>query len=132
MQDLLSVTKNIFFLLLSVTKVPTSLFRFDVIIQKKVSRFTSPTVFCCASRHLRSSVKNRTLLMARLPLKYGVIRHIVSSVHSVNILSVCVFFMKELQFERLTRELEAERQIVATQLERCKLGSETGSVSSIR
>uniref|UniRef100_A0A8B9LNK2 Catenin (cadherin-associated protein), delta 2b n=1 Tax=Astyanax mexicanus TaxID=7994 RepID=A0A8B9LNK2_ASTMX len=38
---------------------------------------------------------------------------------------------QELQFERLTRELEAERQIVATQLERCKLGSETGSVSSI-
>nr|CBN81836.1 Catenin delta-2 [Dicentrarchus labrax] len=31
---------------------------------------------------------------------------------------------QELQFERLTRELEAERQIVATQLERCKLGSE--------
>uniref|UniRef100_A0A8B9RMV5 Catenin (cadherin-associated protein), delta 2b n=1 Tax=Astyanax mexicanus TaxID=7994 RepID=A0A8B9RMV5_ASTMX len=40
--------------------------------------------------------------------------------------------ISELQFERLTRELEAERQIVATQLERCKLGSETGSVSSIR
>ncbi|KAL7879955.1 hypothetical protein SRHO_G00022090 [Serrasalmus rhombeus] len=38
---------------------------------------------------------------------------------------------QELQFERLTRELEAERQIVATQLERCKLGSDTGSVSSI-
>ncbi|KAL6490351.1 hypothetical protein MHYP_G00006960, partial [Metynnis hypsauchen] len=39
--------------------------------------------------------------------------------------------LQELQFERLTRELEAERQIVATQLERCKLGSDTGSVSSI-
>ncbi|XP_056155175.1 catenin delta-2 [Lampris incognitus] len=38
---------------------------------------------------------------------------------------------KELQFERLTRELEAERQIVATQLERCKIGSEAGSMSSI-
>uniref|UniRef100_A0AAY5EM28 Catenin (cadherin-associated protein), delta 2a n=1 Tax=Electrophorus electricus TaxID=8005 RepID=A0AAY5EM28_ELEEL len=39
---------------------------------------------------------------------------------------------QELQFERLTRELEAERQIVATQLERCKLGSETGgSMSSL-
>uniref|UniRef100_A0A8D0DPL5 Catenin delta 2 n=1 Tax=Salvator merianae TaxID=96440 RepID=A0A8D0DPL5_SALMN len=37
----------------------------------------------------------------------------------------------ELQFERLTRELEAERQIVASQLERCKLGSETGSMNSI-
>lgn len=41
-------------------------------------------------------------------------------------------FFQELQFERLTRELEAERQIVASQLERCKLGSETGSVSSVR
>nr|XP_045374259.1 catenin delta-2-like [Camelus bactrianus] len=38
---------------------------------------------------------------------------------------------QELQFERLTRELEAERQIVASQLERCKLGSETGSMSSV-
>ncbi|KAJ3611099.1 hypothetical protein NHX12_021115 [Muraenolepis orangiensis] len=38
---------------------------------------------------------------------------------------------RELQFERLTRELEAERQIVATQLERCKLGSDAGSMSSI-
>uniref|UniRef100_A0AAQ4Q7Z0 Catenin (cadherin-associated protein), delta 2b n=1 Tax=Gasterosteus aculeatus aculeatus TaxID=481459 RepID=A0AAQ4Q7Z0_GASAC len=38
---------------------------------------------------------------------------------------------QELQFERLTRELEAERQIVASQLERCKLGSETGSMTSI-
>uniref|UniRef100_A0A8B9KH48 Catenin (cadherin-associated protein), delta 2a n=1 Tax=Astyanax mexicanus TaxID=7994 RepID=A0A8B9KH48_ASTMX len=37
---------------------------------------------------------------------------------------------QELQFERLTRELEAERQIVATQLERCKLGSETGGSMS--
>lgn len=45
---------------------------------------------------------------------------------------LCCFVVQELQFERLTRELEAERQIVATQLERCKLGSETGSVSSIR
>uniref|UniRef100_A0A8C6P6H0 Catenin delta 2 n=1 Tax=Nothobranchius furzeri TaxID=105023 RepID=A0A8C6P6H0_NOTFU len=35
-------------------------------------------------------------------------------------------FLQELQFERLTRELEAERQIVATQLERCKLGSDAG------
>lgn len=43
-----------------------------------------------------------------------------------------VVFFQELQFERLTRELEAERQIVASQLERCKLGSETGSMSSIR
>uniref|UniRef100_A0A8C4FAJ5 Catenin (cadherin-associated protein), delta 2b n=1 Tax=Dicentrarchus labrax TaxID=13489 RepID=A0A8C4FAJ5_DICLA len=32
----------------------------------------------------------------------------------------------------LNMELEAERQIVASQLERCKLGSETGSMTSIR
>uniref|UniRef100_A0A8C8F4X5 Plakophilin-4-like n=1 Tax=Oncorhynchus tshawytscha TaxID=74940 RepID=A0A8C8F4X5_ONCTS len=31
----------------------------------------------------------------------------------------------ELQFERLTRELEEERQIVASQLERCMLGAES-------
>uniref|UniRef100_A0A3P8VP42 Plakophilin 4 n=1 Tax=Cynoglossus semilaevis TaxID=244447 RepID=A0A3P8VP42_CYNSE len=40
---------------------------------------------------------------------------------------------QELQFERLTRELEVERQIVANQLERCRLGSESpggGSSSS--
>uniref|UniRef100_A0A8C6PX98 Plakophilin 4 n=1 Tax=Nothobranchius furzeri TaxID=105023 RepID=A0A8C6PX98_NOTFU len=40
---------------------------------------------------------------------------------------------QELQFERLTRELEVERQIVANQLERCRLGAEspgTGSSSS--
>uniref|UniRef100_A0A673IU83 Plakophilin-4-like n=1 Tax=Sinocyclocheilus rhinocerous TaxID=307959 RepID=A0A673IU83_9TELE len=32
---------------------------------------------------------------------------------------------QELQFERLTRELEEERQIVANQLERCRLGAES-------
>uniref|UniRef100_A0A8C6PXM4 Plakophilin 4 n=1 Tax=Nothobranchius furzeri TaxID=105023 RepID=A0A8C6PXM4_NOTFU len=32
---------------------------------------------------------------------------------------------QELQFERLTRELEVERQIVANQLERCRLGAES-------
>ncbi|KAM9767026.1 plakophilin-4-like isoform 1-T1 [Menidia menidia] len=32
---------------------------------------------------------------------------------------------QELQFERLTRELEEERQIVASQLERCMLGAES-------
>ncbi|XP_064410203.1 catenin delta-2-like [Latimeria chalumnae] len=42
-----------------------------------------------------------------------------------------ILHLEELQFERLTRELEAERQIVASQLERCKLGSDTGSMSSI-
>ncbi|XP_017282411.1 plakophilin-4 isoform X2 [Kryptolebias marmoratus] len=39
---------------------------------------------------------------------------------------------QELQFERLTRELEEERQIVASQLEKCMLGAEspTGDSSS--
>ncbi|XP_063285695.1 plakophilin-4 isoform X1 [Pelobates fuscus] len=38
---------------------------------------------------------------------------------------------QELQFERLTRELEAERQIVANQLERCRLGAESPSIASV-
>ncbi|XP_078259976.1 plakophilin-4 isoform X3 [Rhinoraja longicauda] len=38
---------------------------------------------------------------------------------------------QELQFERLTRELELERQIVANQLERCKLGTESPSGASV-
>ncbi|XP_074659788.1 uncharacterized protein LOC141912468 [Tubulanus polymorphus] len=38
---------------------------------------------------------------------------------------------QEAQFEQLTRELEQERRSVANQLERCKLGSETASLSSI-
>ncbi|KAB0346847.1 hypothetical protein FD754_011704, partial [Muntiacus muntjak] len=49
---------------------------------------------------------------------------------NTNVQIIC-FLKEELQFERLTRELEAERQIVASQLERCKLGSETGSMSSM-
>uniref|UniRef100_A0A8C9RRG0 Plakophilin 4 n=1 Tax=Scleropages formosus TaxID=113540 RepID=A0A8C9RRG0_SCLFO len=39
---------------------------------------------------------------------------------------------QELQFERLTRELEAERQVVASQLERCRLGAESPSAASAR
>ncbi|KAI2663342.1 Plakophilin-4 [Labeo rohita] len=39
-------------------------------------------------------------------------------------------FLKELQFERLTRELEEERQIVANQLERCRLGAESPGAAS--
>uniref|UniRef100_A0A8C9RRE0 Plakophilin 4 n=1 Tax=Scleropages formosus TaxID=113540 RepID=A0A8C9RRE0_SCLFO len=39
---------------------------------------------------------------------------------------------EELQFERLTRELEAERQVVASQLERCRLGAESPSAASAR
>uniref|UniRef100_A0A3Q1FUN9 Plakophilin 4 n=1 Tax=Acanthochromis polyacanthus TaxID=80966 RepID=A0A3Q1FUN9_9TELE len=38
----------------------------------------------------------------------------------------------ELQFERLTRELEVERQIVANQLERCRLGAESPGAGSSR
>ncbi|CAL9690329.1 unnamed protein product [Knipowitschia caucasica] len=37
---------------------------------------------------------------------------------------------QELQFERLTRELEVERQIVANQLERCRLGAESPDAAS--
>uniref|UniRef100_A0A8C1TSB1 Plakophilin 4 n=1 Tax=Cyprinus carpio TaxID=7962 RepID=A0A8C1TSB1_CYPCA len=37
----------------------------------------------------------------------------------------------ELQFERLTRELEVERQIVANQLERCRLSSESPGAMSL-
>nr|XP_057907787.1 plakophilin-4-like isoform X4 [Doryrhamphus excisus] len=37
---------------------------------------------------------------------------------------------QELQFERLTRELEEERQIVASQLERCMLGAESPPAES--
>uniref|UniRef100_A0AAR2L2W6 Plakophilin 4 n=1 Tax=Pygocentrus nattereri TaxID=42514 RepID=A0AAR2L2W6_PYGNA len=40
------------------------------------------------------------------------------------------FNLEELQFERLTRELEAERQIVANQLERCRLGAESPGAAS--
>uniref|UniRef100_A0A8C9VEJ3 Plakophilin 4 n=1 Tax=Scleropages formosus TaxID=113540 RepID=A0A8C9VEJ3_SCLFO len=39
-------------------------------------------------------------------------------------------YRDELQFERLTRELEAERQVVASQLERCRLGAESPSAAS--
>uniref|UniRef100_A0A8C1MN72 Plakophilin 4 n=1 Tax=Cyprinus carpio TaxID=7962 RepID=A0A8C1MN72_CYPCA len=38
---------------------------------------------------------------------------------------------RELQFERLTRELEVERQIVANQLERCRLSSESPGAASV-
>ncbi|XP_026128555.1 plakophilin-4-like isoform X3 [Carassius auratus] len=37
---------------------------------------------------------------------------------------------QELQFERLTRELEVERQIVANQLERCRLSSDSPGAAS--
>jgi hypothetical protein len=49
----------------------------------------------------------------------------------VNVSCPCVF-LQELQFERLTRELEVERQIVANQLERCRLGAESPGAASDR
>uniref|UniRef100_A0A8C8ZDJ9 Plakophilin 4 n=1 Tax=Prolemur simus TaxID=1328070 RepID=A0A8C8ZDJ9_PROSS len=42
----------------------------------------------------------------------------------------CFLESQELQFQRLTRELEVERQIVASQLERCRLGAESPSIAS--
>uniref|UniRef100_A0A673CP07 Plakophilin 4 n=1 Tax=Sphaeramia orbicularis TaxID=375764 RepID=A0A673CP07_9TELE len=42
-----------------------------------------------------------------------------------SVLNVSLDASRELQFERLTRELEVERQIVANQLERCRLGAES-------
>uniref|UniRef100_A0A4W4FTP4 Plakophilin 4 n=1 Tax=Electrophorus electricus TaxID=8005 RepID=A0A4W4FTP4_ELEEL len=44
----------------------------------------------------------------------------------------CPRALLELQFERLTRELEAERQIVANQLERCRLEAESPGAASGR
>lgn len=44
----------------------------------------------------------------------------------------CCVYLQELQFERLTRELEVERQIVASQLERCRLGAESPGAGSSR
>lgn len=51
-----------------------------------------------------------------------------------NIKNAFLFILKfqELQFQRLTRELEVERQIVANQLERCRLGAESPSIASTR
>uniref|UniRef100_A0A8C2HNJ2 Plakophilin 4 n=1 Tax=Cyprinus carpio TaxID=7962 RepID=A0A8C2HNJ2_CYPCA len=52
----------------------------------------------------------------------GILKHFLgcTMVHAV----------RELQFERLTRELEVERQIVANQLERCRLSSESPGAAS--
>lgn len=52
---------------------------------------------------------------------------------NINLLAICArFYLQELQFERLTRELEVERQIVASQLERCRLGAESPGAGSSR
>lgn len=69
------------------------------------------------------------------------IRNIISCNHHMDLpikqhqpsVFVCLcFYLQELQFERLTRELEVERQIVASQLERCRLGAESPGAGSSR
>lgn len=57
------------------------------------------------------------------------------SAWAANLNPLCAFYFlesQELQFQRLTRELEVERQIVASQLERCRLGAESPSIASTR
>ncbi|KAM7370039.1 hypothetical protein PAMP_011325 [Pampus punctatissimus] len=116
--------------------------------------FTQQIEFKCASVEKREAVTNTHTTHARHSgiLHLGILiethrrstRSATETSNSLELLN-CDPFMyqvshtlclsrspQELQFERLTRELEAERQIVATQLERCKLGSEAGSMSSIR
>ncbi|XP_016416342.1 plakophilin-4-like isoform X4 [Sinocyclocheilus rhinocerous] len=54
----------------------------------------------------------------------------VPSLHSTATNILASVKEQELQFERLTRELEVERQIVANQLERCRLSSESPGAAS--
>ncbi|XP_064370580.1 plakophilin-4 isoform X4 [Dromaius novaehollandiae] len=63
-----------------------------------------------------------------LPRLYGSCLEAVSLGRSGE--RIVSLFCKELQFQRLTRELEVERQIVANQLERCRLGAESPSIAS--
>ncbi|XP_037395308.1 plakophilin-4 isoform X6 [Pygocentrus nattereri] len=64
-----------------------------------------------------------------LPVKEGLTSHNMESDSTANNILASVK-EQELQFERLTRELEAERQIVANQLERCRLGAESPGAAS--
>uniref|UniRef100_A0AAR2L3U1 Plakophilin 4 n=1 Tax=Pygocentrus nattereri TaxID=42514 RepID=A0AAR2L3U1_PYGNA len=66
-----------------------------------------------------------------LPVKEGLTSHNMESDSTANNILASVK-EQELQFERLTRELEAERQIVANQLERCRLGAESPGAASGR
>ncbi|XP_036426121.1 plakophilin-4-like isoform X4 [Colossoma macropomum] len=64
-----------------------------------------------------------------LPVREGLTNHNMESDSTANNILASVK-EQELQFERLTRELEAERQIVADQLERCRLGAESPGAAS--
>ncbi|KAI5618599.1 plakophilin-4 isoform X1, partial [Silurus asotus] len=64
-----------------------------------------------------------------LPIKDQLANHNMASESTANNILASVK-EQELQFERLTRELEVERQIVANQLERCRLGAESPGEAS--
>lgn len=95
---------------------PCERFRFQSCLQK-VSLFASLHHLPYRERHLSVSVQIVTWMDHKTTLTYRV--------------CVC-FYLQELQFERLTRELEVERQIVASQLERCRLGAESPGDGSSR
>ncbi|KAM8872274.1 plakophilin-4-like isoform 1-T1 [Synchiropus picturatus] len=59
------------------------------------------------------------------PSGHGLPPNIISSSSAATNNLLASVKEQELQFERLTRELEEERQIVASQLERCMLGAES-------
>lgn len=84
---------------------------------QKVSLFASLLHLSYRERHLSVSVRIGMWMDLKTTLTYHV--------------CVC-FYLQELQFERLTRELEVERQIVASQLERCRLGAESPGDGSSR
>ncbi|XP_076018136.1 plakophilin-4-like isoform X2 [Genypterus blacodes] len=64
-----------------------------------------------------------------LTIREGSTRHTMQADSTANNILASVK-EQELQFERLTRELEVERQIVANQLERCRLGAESPGAGS--
>ncbi|XP_076858667.1 plakophilin-4-like isoform X3 [Brachyhypopomus gauderio] len=64
-----------------------------------------------------------------LPVREELANHGMESESTANNILASVK-EQELQFERLTRELEAERQIVANQLERCRLEAESPGAAS--
>lgn len=84
---------------------------------QKVSLFARLHLYRIREGHLSVTVQMATWMDHNATLTY----------------CVCVcFYLQELQFERLTRELEVERQIVASQLERCRLGAESPGDGSSR
>ncbi|XP_053483435.1 plakophilin-4 isoform X3 [Ictalurus furcatus] len=64
-----------------------------------------------------------------LPIKDQLANHNMESESTANNILASVK-EQELQFERLTRELEVERQIVANQLDRCRLEAESPGAAS--